>query len=257
VLAASSFVRDKVVAENPTLAAVTQVVGYPINWRLMNHGGGAQRSAVTEDAGGLTIGFVGRIHEEKGLLLLADALVLLSKIPDLPPWRVLLCGPSDIELGGSGAGFRRKLLEKISTGVSGDRITFLEPQFDESALATVYQRVAIFCYPSIAAQGETFGVAVAEAMAAGAVPVVSRLGCFSDFVRDEKNGLVFDHDAPDAASRLAAALARLLRDAKLRSTLAQNARQDARTYDYADFANSLLNDFASLISSPGRPSPRS
>lgn len=248
VLAASSFVRDQVVAENPRLASQTRVVGYPINWQLMNRASDAPPLGHTEGTLGITIGFVGRIHEEKGLLLLAEALKLLSKIPELPPWRVLLCGPSDIERGGSGPEFRQSLVAAISAALPSDRFTLLEPQFDELALTDVYRRIAIFCYPSIAAQGETFGVAVAEAMAAGAVPVVSRLGCFTDFVHDGKNGLIFDHNALDAASQLATALARLLRDAALRATLAQNAQQDVRTYDYATFADFLLADFASLIS---------
>ncbi|HEY4246554.1 MAG TPA: glycosyltransferase family 4 protein [Lacunisphaera sp.] len=257
VLAASSFVRDRVVAENPTLAPVTHVVGYPINWQLMNPTSGTSPAGTAGDTGEITIGYVGRIHEEKGLLLLADALKVLSQYPGLPAWRLLLCGPSDVERGGSGPEFRQQLTEKILTALPADRFTFIEPQFDESALAGVYRRIAIFCYPSIAAQGETFGVAVAEAMAAGAVPLVSRLACFTDFVRDEKNGLVFDHNAPDAASRLATALARLLRDTALRSTLAQNAPLDVRTYDYAAYADSLLTDFGGLISSNGQTSSRS
>ena len=252
-LAASSFVRDKVIAENASLAAVTRVAGYPINWQLINRHDTAP-VVKSETSHELTIGFVGRIHEEKGLRLLADALVLLSQMPDLPTWRVLFCGPSDIASGGSGPEFKRALAEKISTALRHDRFTFIEPQFDESALAAIYRRIGIFCYPSVAAQGETFGVAVAEAMAAGAVPVVSRLACFTDFVRHEKNGLVFDHDAPDAAAQLAAALSRLLRDAPLRQTLAHAAQQDTRVYDYAIYANTLLADFAKLTADSRPPS---
>ncbi|MEO6995336.1 MAG: glycosyltransferase family 4 protein [Lacunisphaera sp.] len=257
VLAASSFVRDRVVAEKPGLAAVTRVVGYPINWQLMNRVANTPPPGNLKGTDEITIGFVGRIHEEKGLLLLADALKLVSETPDLPPWRVLLCGPSDIARGGSGPEFLKRLMEKISTALPADRITLLDPQFDESALATVYRRVAIFCYPSIAAQGETFGVAVAEAMAGGAVPVVSRLGCFTDFVRDGKNGLVFDHNAPDAASQLAIALARLLRDAGLRAAFSKNAQQEVRTYDYEAYADALLADFATLTPPSGPSLPGS
>jgi glycosyltransferase involved in cell wall biosynthesis len=104
----------------------------------------------------------------------------------------------------------------------------------------------------LAEQGETFGVAVAEAMAAGAVPIVSNLACFTDFVRDGQNGLVFDHRAADAAEQLAAALIRLIGDAPLRQRLAGQARQDARTYDYGAYAESLLADFAQLTA-PANP----
>ena len=253
VLAASSYVRAKVIEENATLASVTRVCGYPINWRLLN------RESNTElpfqpatKARGLTLGFVGRIHTEKGLLLLAEALHIVGQTPGLPPWHLLLCGPCDVTQGGSGVVFRGQLLHKLSTTLASNSFTLLDPEFNERSLAGVYRQLAIFCYPSLAEKGETFGVAVAEAMAAGAVPVVSRLACFTDFVRDGENGLVFDHRAPDAPAQLAAALVRLLSDATLRRRLADQARQDARAYDYSSYAESLLTDFAQLTT-PAQP----
>ena len=247
-LAASSFVREKVIAENPTLAAVSKVYGYPIDWDLMNRPAASLTEAETASVPGeLTIGYVGRIHEEKGLMLLADALKQVGATSGLPPWRLLLCGPSDVARGGSGDVFRSNLLKQLSRSMPADRFTLLDPQFNEASLAGVYRRMAIFCYPSLAAQGETFGVAVAEAMAAGAVPIVSHLACFTDFVRDGKNGLVFDHDAPDAASRFAAALVLLLRESETRQTLARAAQTDVRAYDYATYADRLLADFEGMI----------
>lgn len=247
VLAASSHVRDRVLAENPGLGAVTRVCGYPIDWRLLSVGSGAAPADLPKASPGeVVLGFVGRIHEEKGLGLLAEALQLLAARPGLPAWRLLLCGPSDIARGGSGAVYRGQLQNRLSSAIGPARFNLLDPQFNERTLAGVYQRIPIFCYPSLAEQGETFGVAVAEAMAAGAVPVVSRLACFTDFVRDGQNGLVFDHAAPDAAAQLAAALARLLTDTGLRQRLAAAAREDARRYDYAAYAEDLLADFAQL-----------
>ena len=253
VLAASTYVRDRVLAENPGLAPVTRVCGYPIDWQGLNHSSDkSPPSLPVVEPGGLTLGFVGRIHTEKGLMLLTQALRIVAAAPGLPPWRLLLCGPSDVARGGSGAVFRGHLLHQLSSAMNTNRFNLLDPQFNERSLAGVYQRMHIFCYPSLAEQGETFGVAVAEAMAAGAVPVVSQLACFTDFVRDGQNGLVFDHRAPDAADRLAAALIRLIGDAALRQRLAGQAREDARTYDYASYAGSLLADFAQLTG-PANP----
>jgi glycosyltransferase involved in cell wall biosynthesis len=247
VLAASSYVRDRVLAENPRLTPVTRVCGYPIDWQMLGTATGVAPAGLPEPTPGeVVLGYVGRIHEEKGLGLLADALKLVAADPGLPPWRLLLCGPSDVARGGSGVVFRGQLLHRFSQAMNPGRFNLLDPQFNERTLAGVYQRIHIFCYPSLAEQGETFGVAVAEAMAAGAVPVVSRLACFTDFVRDGHNGLVFDHHAPDAAAQLAAALGRLLRDATLRQRLATAARTDAQRYDYARYAEDLLSDFAQL-----------
>ncbi len=244
VLAPSSFVRDKVIAENPSLAHVTRVTGYPIDCQLMNR---RDDSPKTEE---IVIGFIGRLHEEKGLRLFAEAVKILSADPGLPAWRVLLCGPSDVSRGGSGQAFRDQIAEIITSAITRDRLTLLEPQFDTAALARIYQGIRIFCYPSLAEQGETFGVAVAEAMAAGAVPVVSHLACFTDFVHHEKNGLVFDHRASSAAAELAAAFARLLRDRALLNALASSAVRDAQAYDYPRYATALLDDFYSLIDQP-------
>ena len=253
VLAASSHVRDRVAAENPALAPVSKVYGYPIDWRLINQQTGLSSPSLPPFAPDeLTIGYVGRIHEEKGLLLLATALHLVGQTPGLPPWRLLLCGPSDTARGGSGAVFRGQLLHKLSQSMHPSRFNLLDPQFNERTLAGIYRRLTVFCYPSLAAQGETFGVAVAEAMAAGAVPVVSNLACFADFVRPGVNGLVFDHTAADAPARLAAALGRLLRDAAERERLAAAAREEARRFDYALYADSLLADFAQLTA-PAAP----
>jgi glycosyltransferase involved in cell wall biosynthesis len=242
VLVPSSIVLRQTVAENPKLAPVCRITGYPL-------GAIALRREPTPPPAVLTLGYVGRLHEEKGLRLLADALRLVAATPDLPRWRIVLCGPEDIARGGSGPAFRGEIEQMLRASLPAEAVTILAPQFDEAALARVYQSIDLFCYPSLAEQGETFGVAIAEAMAAGAVPVVSQLACFTDFVHDGANGLVFDHRAADAPARLAAALVRLLRDPELRGRLATAATETARHYDYGAFADNLLADFAQLTDS--------
>lgn len=257
VLAASNFVRTQVVAENPALGPITQTQGYPINWKMLSQTTNTAPPFMpqypTED---IIIGFIGRIHAEKGLLLLTAALKIITQTPGLPPWQLLICGPTDVTHGGSGMKFLSTLTNRLSQTVPPHRFNILNPQFHESTLADVYRQINIFCYPSIAEKGETFGVAVAEAMAAGAVPVVSNLACFKDFVRCGENGLSFDHTAPDAADQLAAALVSLLRDPALRLRLATRAQADVRIYDYATYAETLLRDFAQLIALPDSTATR-
>jgi glycosyltransferase involved in cell wall biosynthesis len=148
--------------------------------------------------------------------------------------------------GGSGPEYAAGLARHAAEFLPPGRFSILPPVFDDHALKQIYHDTDIFCYPSIAAQGETFGVAIAEAMAAGAVPVTSRLGCFTDFVADGENGLVFDHTAPDAAAQLAAALGKLLMDPALRTRLAAAARRRTEPYAFPRFASALLADFESL-----------
>lgn len=241
VIAVSSAVCTALAAENFRLAAVSKIFGYPIAWSRL---AAPPRERVVDRA--VTIGYVGRLHREKGLDLLVAALALLATHRDLPPWRVLLCGPSDIARGGSGEAYAAKLDRALAAALPRDRFVLRAPVFDEAALAAVYREIDVFCYPSLAARGETFGVAVAEAMAAGAVPVVSQLPCFTDFVRHETNGAVFDHTAADAPAQLAAALAGLLADPAHRSRLSAAARADTRVYDFPEFASRLLEDFSTL-----------
>lgn len=250
VLAASSYVRERVLLENHALSKITQVWGYPIDWELLSQPSENSPVGVPEhQSREVTIGYIGRLHEEKGLSLLTEAVARLAKIPGLPPWRVLVCGPSDVARGGSGAAFRSQLLRRLASALPAQRFNLLDPQFNDRNLAGIYRRITLFCYPSLAEKGETFGVAVAEAMATGAVPVVSNLACFTDFVTHQKNGLVFDHTAPDAVERLTQSLATLLAQPELRVSLSQQARQDVQRYDYPKYAEALLRDFTQLTAS--------
>ena len=239
VLAPSTTVREKIAEENPRLTPVVRITGYPIAWHELEQSPAAPRTP-------LTIGYIGRLHREKGLDLLLAAARLLAAEKNLPAWRVTLCGPADVTQGGSGPDYADSLARQAGEFLAPDRFSLLPPVFDDHALEQIYHGTDIFCYPSLAAQGETFGVATAAALAAGAVPVVSRLDCFTDFVADGETGLVFDHTAPDAPARLAAALKKLLMDPVLRTRLATAARRKTEPYDFSHYAKALLADFGGL-----------
>jgi glycosyltransferase involved in cell wall biosynthesis len=87
-------------------------------------------------------------------------------------------------------------------------------------------------------------------MAAGAPAVVSALDCFCDFLRDGENGVVFDHRAPDAAARLAEALAALATDPARRVRLAEAAWQTSARFRVEEVATRYLDDFESLLAKP-------
>jgi glycosyltransferase involved in cell wall biosynthesis len=83
---------------------------------------------------------------------------------------------------------------KTSAGLNRN-VHFLDFQ-NQSGMPAVYQACDLFCLPS-QGPGETWGLAVNEAMAAGkAVLVSDRCGCAADLVKPE-NGLCFksgDHE---------------------------------------------------------------
>ncbi len=241
ILALSEAVAARLRAENPALAARIAMFPFPIDWA--QHVRYAQKNPPPVP---VTIGYIGRLHPEKGLRLLLAAAAQLATRADLPPWRIELTGPISVTAGGGGEAFREALLAEFG-GALGDRLAFLPPEFDPEKLARRYGLLDVFCYPSLAEQGETFGVAVAEGMAAGCAPVVSGLACFQELVRDGETGLVFDHTAPDAAARLAATLAQLIADPKLRGEIAARAQSHARHFDFAECAQTVLADLDRAI----------
>lgn len=106
----------------------------------------------------------------------------------------------------------------------------------------------IYCYPSLADKGETFGVAPLEAMGLGIPTVVSALECFSDFLKDKESGLIFDHHSQDAVSRLADCILYVMRCDKDYDSLSKNAIQAAAEFtienkaeEYLCVLNNVLN----------------
>ena len=242
ILAVSTPVRDAILAENPRLGPLIRVCGYPIDWTALSRprpGPPSPRPVV--------IGYVGRIHREKGLDILAGALGKLAAIPGLPPWRALLCGPVSVAQGGSGEAYARDLAKILAGTLPVGSWDMSPPVYDEETLVSRYREIDVFCYPSLAARGETFGVAVAEAMAAGSVPVVSQLPCFSDFLSPGRNGYAFDAGASDASGRLCSLLAAILADPAGRARMASEARAGVAGYDFVPFADRLLADFSAWM----------
>lgn len=238
LIATSEAVAARVAHECPALAARTRVFPNPIDWQM-------HARAAAQRGNPVTIGFVGRLHPEKGLELLLRAAERLAAEPALPPWRVVLRGPSDVRRGGGGEAYVQQLQNEFADRLRG-HLVWEPPIFDEAALAEFYGTLDIFCYPSLAAQGEGLSVAPLEAMAAGSVPVLSRLDCYRDMLREGINGFAFDHTLPDADAGLAAVLARLVRDPPLRRAVGAQAQAAARRFDYEVVAHALLEDFAQL-----------
>jgi glycosyltransferase involved in cell wall biosynthesis len=129
--------------------------------------------------------YTGRIHPEKGLDILIKAFASLSA----NDWRLLIVGPYSTEAGGGGNTYLNDL-KRLS---QGSRVEFVEPIFDIDQLNAIYAKASIFVYPSVAEQGETFGVSPLEAMSWGCATIVSNLECFKDFLIHNENGLCFDH----------------------------------------------------------------
>lgn len=245
LLATSQAVAARALHENPSIAGKIVRFANPIDWTL--HAEAARTKGETP----LIISYVGRIHPEKGLEKLLEASARLASQVDLPPWRLRFVGPVTVAEGGGGEAYLAALRRAYGATL-GDRWDVLGPVYNPSELAHHYAATHIFCYPSLAAKGEGLSIGPLEAMAAGAVPVVSRLDCYRDVIRDGVNGLQFEQTSLHAAEELGRALESILRNPTLRSRLAAQAQQDARGYDYEATVRQLLNEFARLTGMPDR-----
>lgn len=239
LLATSTAVADQIRRENDSLTERIFKFPNPIDWRLH------QQASVQSSSQPLVIGYIGRIHPEKGLEQLLDAALLLAKRKDLPPWRVELIGPVAVPQGGGGEIYRDGLQTRYGSQL-GDRLVIHPPVYDATTLARHYGRMAVFCYPSLAAKGEGLSIAPMEAMAAGAVVVVSQLDCYRDLIRPGENGFQFDQARPNVAVQLAEILTRLLSDPPLRQQVATRGQMDVRRHDYQATARALLGEFTRL-----------
>lgn len=233
----SQDMRRRILAAEPGFAGRVEVLGLPLEGPLAP-------TTLPPPPSGRQLAFVGRLHPEKGLDLLIRA--FRDLMPSLDPdWRLVIVGPHERRAGGGGEDWLRAL--RALAAPAGARIHFTGPLFDPSALAALLRDSAVFAYPSLAESGEALGLAPLEAMAQGAVPLVSTLPCFADYVTHEENGLVAALGGAEGEARLAAALRRLLSDEALRLRLRGPAFAAAQRYGAQQVAQRHLEAFRRLL----------
>ena len=124
--------------------------------------------------------FAGKFENKKNSLLLLNAFISASTINV----HLLFIGNGDNET-------QLKLLAKESTKTSF--IHFINFQ-NQSMMPIWYQLADVFCLPS-KGPGETWGLAVNEAMASGKAIIAStKVGCGKDLVKKNLNGWIFESD---------------------------------------------------------------
>lgn len=177
--------------------------------------------------GVLRLVYAGRVHPEKGVHLILGALARLSPV-EQARWQVRVVGPWRVAQGGGGEEYRDRLM--TAAALLRLPVAFEEPRFDPAQLQEVYRDADVFVYPSLAEQGETFGLAPLEAMAAGCPVLVSDLACFRDFLQPGAHGWVFDHRGANAEAALAARLREIAADPGRLAGLGEAARRRANDF---------------------------
>ena len=102
----------------------------------------------------------------------------------------------------------------------------------DAALAELYRRAAVFCYPSL---GEGFGLPVLEAMAAGAPVLTSSVSSLPEVGAD-----AVEYCDPWQVDSIVQALATLLEDPNRRAELAERGRVRAAGFSWERTAAAVL-----------------
>lgn len=236
----SGVIARAMIAQSPAIAPRVSVIPNPLPTLVP-----ATRPTVRDPH---LVLFVGRLHPEKGIRLLIDAMIILRE--QRPAARLRVVGPWEERFGGGGAAFLLAL--RAAAEPLGLAVTFTGPVFDEAELSAHYDEAGVFVYPTLAAQGEASPVAPLEALAHGLPVVVSDLECFDDTLFPGPFVHRFNHEAASAASRLAGTLETVIADPAGTAAVADDARARADAFSIERIAGLYLKGFAQIV---GGPSP--
>lgn len=175
---------------------------------------------------GLNIVFLGRLVESKSI----------DKIPYLVKRAIDLSSQVHFHICGDGP-LRQKMIEDLGSiprrywtycgVVSGD------------AKLEVLRRADIFILPS--RSGEGMPIAMLEAMASSAIPVVTKLGAISDVIVDGVNGyMAVAGDFDDFSNKLSKAIASALEE----GDVGRDAYLTAKKYDFQAYVHRLNNIYS-------------
>jgi len=182
---------------------------------------------------GGALGFLGRMDEpRKGFAILLRAFEMLAA--ERPGLRLLVAGHGDAH----------EALARTPAALR-DRIVVLG-QVSDADKVRVYHSVDVFCAPNTG--GESFGIVLAEAMAAGAPIVASDLDAFRQVLRRGEAGELFP---TGNAAELAAAARRLLDQPELRAGLSAAASAAVRAYDWPVVARDVVRVYEAVVPAAG------
>jgi len=184
-------------------------------------------------ADGGAIGFLGRLDEpRKGLGVLLRAFELMA--PSRPGLRLLIAGPGDADEARSRVGPELR-----------DRVVLLGRVSEDDKVRALHS-VDVFCAPNTG--GESFGIVLAEAMAAGAPIVASDIDAFRRVLRGGLAGELFP---PGDPAGLARAAGRLLDDRDRAASLSDAAFEAVRDYDWPVVARDVVRVYETVVSGGG------
>ena len=176
--------------------------------------------------------FVGRKDERKGLRYLLEAfLSMQSKLDNL---RLIVVGPGEPDRDCSS-------LMEAAAAHRGDSV-FVTGAVSDADLPRYYASADVFCSP--ATGGESFGIVLLEAMAAGTPVVASDIDGYRNVVSHNVNGLLAPARNADA---IAKAVMRVSTNPALSARLVNAGRRTAEGYRWERVASEVEEYYQQCI----------
>jgi len=171
--------------------------------------------------------FAGKLEDKKSPMELLDAFISLNK----PGAHLLFAGNGRLE-------------EKLKLkAVDLKNIHFIDFQ-NQSVMPAMYQACDLFCLPS-KGPGESWGLAVNEAMACGkAVLVSDKVGCAIDLVKKDFNGVIFESGNKEA---LAKSLNYLTESKSRLKQMGRNSSLKIKNWNFLTLAEAIENKLNETI----------
>ncbi|QKT07248.1 glycosyltransferase family 4 protein [Gordonia sp. X0973] len=181
---------------------------------------------------GRTILFLGRYGEpRKGIDILMRALPrIVESFPDVT---VLIVG------GGNEAALRRR------AGELSDRLVFLG-LVDDATKARALRSADVYCAPNLG--GESFGIVLVEAMAAGAAVIASDLNAFRRVLDNGRAGKLVEVGSGEA---LAQGVIDLLTDDGARAEQVRIGSEQAWRFDWSRVADQIMRVYETVTVATG------
>jgi phosphatidylinositol alpha-mannosyltransferase len=176
---------------------------------------------------GGALGFVGRIDESrKGLHVLLEAMPMIWRTH--PELRLLVAGPGELD-------------------APPDPRVVLLGRVDEAQKASAYRSVDCFVAPNTG--GESFGIILLEAMAAGAPVVASDLDAFRRVLTAPDGSVAGQLATVGDAESLAHACLTMLDAPRRRETVGRLGAEIVRRYDWTVVAREVVRVYETTVSS--------
>jgi phosphatidylinositol alpha-mannosyltransferase len=180
--------------------------------------------------------FVGRLEERKGFPVAVAAFAELARVY------------ADLRLLVIGDGSERDAVDTLEPPVRS-RVDMLG-RVDDERLSSYLKAADLYLGP--ATGGESFGIVLAEAMAAGLPIVASDIDGYRDVARDGLEALLVP---PGDVAALVAAVREVLDDRRLSASLGDGGARRAREFDWDAVTARLVDVYRDVLSGAGAPAP--